>query len=715
VLVLGGAASIVDTAGVNYVAYSLLALTAFGLTLSDGSDMGFVFVILALRQLSWNEAMLMGGASLFIQSAVRRQRPAPQALLRSLASTGLAVLLSQAVFHLPQLRNADEAARFMIASVACFVGYNFRGLNRMNFWPFPYYPVAAAIAALFPASIMLVPAVFLTWRSYRLYARRLEKQCAETQKISDLYMRTVETLAIAIEAKDQPMSGRSRRVQVYATEIARQMLLADAEVQALRTAALLYDIGELAVPEHIMLKPSGLTTEEFEKVKIHPTVGAEILERVRFPHPVAPIVRAHHERWDGKGYPNGLAGTAIPIGARILSAVDALDAMASPRLHRPAQPVDVAVKHLESQSGLAFDPEVVNLIVRGYQRWEQLVAHDTDGFFIDSIFEAQREVQILQHLTSSLSSSLDTGSTFDALRKALRQLIPFQSMIVWLQKGAEALEPAFMDGDHPSHWTVARIPLGEGISGAAAMSGAPQNGLNPSIEIVHLGGARANHSIRHVLAIPLDLGEIRGSITIYRVGDLSFSPEDVRLLSSIAPKVASALTNSRRFDQINQVDLSDALTGLPNAKALAIRMQTLEAPTTVVVCDLDGFKSVNDRFGHLTGNRLLESIAKTFQSGCRGNDFVARTGGDEFVLILPGLRRHETGPRLEQFREMVRISGRIVCGEDVIDASFGAAFYPADQKDPEELLSHADSQMYRRKAEQKTGVLPIRPPRSGAA
>ncbi len=129
------------------------------------------------------------------------------------------------------------------------------------------------------------------------------------------------------------------------------------------------------------------------------------------------------------------------------------------------------------------------------------------------------------------------------------------------------------------------------------------------------------------------------------------------------------------------------------------------SPTAVVVCDLDGFKQVNDRFGHLTGNRLLQNLAKGFQGACRGADFVARTGGDEFVLLLPGLRRHETAPRLEQLREMVRMTGRLVCGDDVVDASFGAAFHPVDPGTPEELLAKADSQMYRRKSEQKAGVI----------
>ena len=126
-------------------------------------------------------------------------------------------------------------------------------------------------------------------------------------------------------------------------EVAKELDLKEDEIEALRAAALLHDIGKLAVPEHIINKPGRLTPEEFEKMKIHPVVGAEILERVRFPYPVVPIVRAHHEKWDGTGYPLGLRGTEIPIGARILSTVDYLDALASDRQYRRSLPLDQAM------------------------------------------------------------------------------------------------------------------------------------------------------------------------------------------------------------------------------------------------------------------------------------------------------------------------------------------------------------------------------------
>src|SRR5579864_3898265 len=165
-------------------------------------------------------------------------------------------------------------------------------------------------------------------------------------------MRTIEALALAIEAKDHTTHTHLQRVRTYAVEIAKELGLPPGETEALRAAALLHDIGKLAVPEQIINKPGRLTPEEFEKMKVHPLVGAEILDRVAFPYPVAPIVRAHHERWDGSGYPNGLKGEEIPIGARILSVVDSLDALASDRQYRPAVPLDQAMSQVRDKAGV---------------------------------------------------------------------------------------------------------------------------------------------------------------------------------------------------------------------------------------------------------------------------------------------------------------------------------------------------------------------------
>ena len=179
--------------------------------------------------------------------------------------------------------------------------------------------------------------------------------------------------ALAIEAKDETTGEHLQRVRVYAMELAKELGLSEDETEALRAASVLHDIGKLAVPEHIISKPGKLTPEEFEKMKIHPIVGAEILEQVHFPYPVVPIVRAHHEKWDGSGYPNGLAGEAIPIGARILAAVDCLDALASDRQYRKALPLDEAMAKVVVGSGQRVSiRKVVAILQRRYVELEKL-------------------------------------------------------------------------------------------------------------------------------------------------------------------------------------------------------------------------------------------------------------------------------------------------------------------------------------------------------
>ncbi len=165
-------------------------------------------------------------------------------------------------------------------------------------------------------------------------------------------------------------------------ELGKRLHLSPDELEALRAAALLHDIGKLGVPENIISKPGRLTPEEFEKMKIHPIVGAEILERVQFPYPVVPIVRAHHERWDGTGYPDGLCGESIPIGARILAAVDCLDALTSDRQYRSGITLEQSINHVASESGRAFDPKVVALLKQNYLELEKLAALGTVASYI---------------------------------------------------------------------------------------------------------------------------------------------------------------------------------------------------------------------------------------------------------------------------------------------------------------------------------------------
>ncbi len=717
VLILAGTAFIGAGPNTNpYFAFSVLALLAFGLDLADGSNMGFVFILVALPHLAWHEALLLAESATFIHAVTHPDRVAPRALLRSLCSIALAILATQAVFHGHVMAFIPEPLRLMLSSGVCFLALNALRWNRNNLWSFPYYPVAGAIAALFPVSVALTPLLYLTWWSYRLYERRLEQQQKERKKAANLYLRTVETLAMAIEAKDQPTVGHSRRVQIYAAEMAKEFGLEQSEIDALQTASLLYDIGELAVPEHIILKPGPLTPEEYEKVKIHPIVAAEILERVKFPYPVAPIVLSHHERWDGKGYPQGLKGTEIPMAARILAAVDALDAYASPRRHRAALDMKAALENVAAEGGKAYDPRVIASLKRNQKQWERLVAAAPDHGFIASIFSAQREANALFDLTRKLGSSLELDEIFSALSPALQQLVKVDSFAVWVERDG-VLHAEYVAGRLAALFSPLRIPMGRGLSGWVAANLKSIINGDAATEMAHLGSSPGTvfpFSVRHTLSVPLSDGGVRGALTLYRIQNPLFTTEDARIVSTIAPKLSGAIANSLRFRRANDEAVTDGLTGLPNTASLAKRLEANQSSAAVVVCDLDGFKGVNDRFGHLMGNRMLEALAERFRKSCRGGDFVARIGGDEFVLLLAGVGPNEVGLRIAQFRETVRSTGRKLCNEDVLDASFGAAFFPADGTTSEALLAAADQRMYVLKAEQKSGVLRIMQRHTGA-
>ena len=218
--------------------------------------------------------------------------------------------------------------------------------------------------------IICLPLVYLVHRSNRTHLAQMERERTHMQAMNGLHLRTIEALALAIDAKDHTTHDHLQRVQLYAVEIGKDLGLSEQELDALTAAAVLHDIGKLAVPESIISKPGKLTRSEFEKMKIHPVVGAEILERVEFPYPVVPIVRSHHEKWDGSGYPYGLRGEEIPIGARILAVVDCLDALASDRQYRRALPLDEAMARVVSEAGTAFDPKVVNAFQARYQELE---------------------------------------------------------------------------------------------------------------------------------------------------------------------------------------------------------------------------------------------------------------------------------------------------------------------------------------------------------
>src|SRR5688500_18491358 len=229
---------------------------------------------------------------------------------------------------------------------------------------------AALAASVLSVSILwLVPIALATlYLVYQGHLHQIEEERQNCQQMVDLHLATIEALAGAIDAKDQTTPEHIRRIQAYASGLARTLGMTENEVQGVRTAALLHDIGKLAIPEHILAKPGPLTPEEFQKVQIHPEVGAEILRSVPFPYPVAPLVLSHHERWDGRGYPYGLKEDAIPLGARVVGIAAYFVALTSDRPYHKAISREAAVVLLQQEAGKALDPRVVDAFVSALPR-----------------------------------------------------------------------------------------------------------------------------------------------------------------------------------------------------------------------------------------------------------------------------------------------------------------------------------------------------------
>ena len=216
-----------------------------------------------------------------------------------------------------------------------------------------------------------VPLFLAVYFSQRQYRDGVQKRIAVMEKA---HRETIEALAVAINAKDAVTHDHVLRVQIYAAGVARALGCAPDEIEALKAGALLHDIGKIAVPDHILNKPGKLTAAEFEKMKIHPIAGAQILSRVEFPYPIVPVVRHHHERWDGNGYPDGLRGEDIPLTARILAVVDCFDAVREDRQYRKGMTREEAIDVIIRGSGTQYDPRVVGTFISYLPEFEKEIS-----------------------------------------------------------------------------------------------------------------------------------------------------------------------------------------------------------------------------------------------------------------------------------------------------------------------------------------------------
>jgi diguanylate cyclase (GGDEF)-like protein/putative nucleotidyltransferase with HDIG domain len=628
-------------------------------------------------------------------------------------------------------------------------------------WTLTTKLAGAASAVLFYAAVLNASLTYgvlgllisaLIYLLYRFNERRLEyiqnaeaEQRRHVQEMADIHMNTIESLAIAIDAKDQTTHGHVRRTQIYAKEMGRLFNVSEKELQALHAGALLHDIGKLAVPEYILNKPGKLTEAEFAKMKIHPVVGGDILKRVNFPYPVEDIVRYHHEKWDGSGYPKGLKGEGIPLIARIISVVDFYDATRCDRPYRKGMKREESLALLRSMVGSAFDPRVVEMFTKHVEEFDRLIdsqdiqeqvsstpiadtetrtkpdaglAPDILGVFEEtsgfrSISEAQREVFALHEIAQTIGSSLNLSDTVTLVANKLKAIVPFDTCVIYLvdDRSGKAIA-AHVVGEEVELFNRRRINIGDGITGWVIANSRSMCNASVDLDMVGLPDEVVKR-FRGVLVSPLQREDgAFGAIALYSQSRTSYTTEHVRLLESVCQHASSALNNALTYEKTRESALVDPLTELPNARGFYMMLEQRIAecqrmnkePLAVVCMDVDDFKVVNDKYGHSIGDRLLASVAGVVRSELRQMDILTRYAGDEFVAIMPMASSKMAASISERMRNAVEEQLFSVRPGTMIGlgVSLGVACFPDDGETTEELLSAAARRMQHDKNARKT-------------
>ena len=629
-------------------------------------------------------------------------------------------------------------------------------------WSAPSYFVGAGAAAAavgvlnFVSIRWLLPLaaapLYLTYRSYKVYLGRIDDEQRHVREMADLHLATIEALALAIDAKDQTSQSHIRRVQLYAAALARALGMRENDIQGVKTAALLHDIGKLAVPEHILSKPGPLTPEEFQKIRAHPKVGADIISAVPFPYPVSPLILSHHERWDGKGYPSGLKGEEIPLGARILSVVDYFDALMAERPYHKAMGFDAAIGLLQQEMGKGLDPVVVEKFIEllpalqleaatleqskrrpNPEAHGQSVGRPATGLtpepakknVFDDIALAHREIYALYEIAQAMGTSLGVADTMALISAKLSNLVPFSCAALFLfDEETETIRCRFATGTDSEIIQRIAVRNGEGLTGWVARNRRALVNARPSADLEAAGLPNVHTNLQSALVCPLVFGDrFIGALSVYHVEAAFYRDDHRRLLDRVSEQAAAVINNSMLFEQTQEDSLTDPLTGLPNTRFLFMhlsrelaRAERLKTEVSLMVMDLDSFKLINDSHGHHVGDRALCEVARVLRAAIRPYDICVRYAGDEFIVVLSGCgaeeaehKRQELQKTIDQVYFEARPGRRVQLG-----VSAGTAVFPHDGESYESLLASADSRMYQDKSSRKRQPAPERGNRDAA-
>ena len=521
---------------------------------------------------------------------------------------------------------------------------------------------------------VLLPLLLISYLTFKTALGRVDDANRHLEQLNRLYLSTIETLAMAIDAKDQITHGHIRRVQTVAVGLAKAMGMTDlVQIRAVEAAALLHDMGKLAVPEYILNKPGPLTPAEFDKMKLHASVGADILSAIDFPYPVVPIVRHHHESWNGSGYPDGLQGSDIPIGARILSVVDCFDALTSDRPYRPRLSDTEALRILFERRGVMYDPLVVDTFARVYKDIApgpsrdigasaiSAIAHSaTRGSAmepardtrLEDISASTEEMLLLYELAQQLSGRPQADEATDLISTHVRRLIPATTCVFFMyDQATDEILAVRAHGESAAHLTGIRISMGERLSGWVAANRQTIVNSDPVLDMGEVARS-LTPPLRSCMSSPIVVGaELVGVLTLLSTNRDAFTEDHRRVVEAVARQISEPLKQawSSRRQNAEQVSLPaqafPILSQVHLERILANELASDGLPCSIVSVSLNTGTGATRSRARLTARDRdsLHSILNGIEGVLRPSDLVFQVGADRLVLLLTANPGHNRG------------------------------------------------------------------------
>ena len=589
-------------------------------------------------------------------------------------------------------------------------------------------------AGFFLKFILLVPIAVIAYQLYRFYIEKYEQAQTHISELNKLYLQTVEALASAVDAKDRYTHGHIRRVQAYAAELASHLGIKDErELLSIRAGALLHDIGKIAIPEYILNKPTALTETEYEKMKIHPVVGANMLNTIEFPYPLIPMVKWHHERWDGNGYPDGLKGAEIPSNARILALVDCYDALTTNRPYRSPMEREQVIQFFLREAGRSYDPNIVKVFIDHLDEIEAVgKAVDSGNMDVWGLKETSsatkanvRPLEKVQPIVSygkALNAGPDIQRELYAVFEFARadfQCVGSTEIFAFMGRRLEALirfdAASFYAADLKQGVVIAvhtvgqrnegllglTLPLEQKLTGWVAANNQALCNLPPFPDFLNCPEPRPAFQMSAIAPMNRH-NQVFGAISLYRKDSVKFDDEEFRRLEIVASQTAIMLAKSNKEICGTQL-LVDNLTNLPNGFQLYLMFDQVamdagryEYPLALLSINLDDIRNIRHRWGHLSGDEAIRATAQYLKNELRETDLLVRYAGEDFIAVNPRMSRERAENLksrlqndLDHFKFAVRDHTEIP-----LQVSIGIAIFPEDGADLEALLLTAELRLH---------------------